>query len=106
EDARARASAKSHQPEAAAAPSHCVDDAPLPHMNPSGHLMVAACQDRRSRPPLVGGSGSIAGRVPSPRALAAFAAGVTVALTRTANAVPAHGVRVQGERTSRRRWPV
>ena len=34
------ARSQSHQSDAGAAPSHCVDDAPVPHMNPSGHSMT------------------------------------------------------------------
>ena len=37
---RAPARSQSHQSDASDAPSHCVDDAPVPHMNPSGHRIV------------------------------------------------------------------
>ena len=33
-----------HQSDAGAAPSHCVDDAPVPHMNPSGHRTPGSMQ--------------------------------------------------------------
>src|SRR3954454_17473524 len=40
-DAGARpARSQSQQSDAGAAPSHWVDDAPVPHMNPSGHRMA------------------------------------------------------------------
>ena len=37
------ARSQSHQSEAGAAPSVCVDDAPVPHMNPLGQSMGAVC---------------------------------------------------------------
>lgn len=33
------ARSQSHQSEAGAAPSHCVDDAPVPHVKPAGHCI-------------------------------------------------------------------